>query len=762
MAGELDDDLEFKNDARAARPAGDGMPQGNQPTPRISADQVEVDQDGAMGARFDDDAAASIVRRDWEESTAWLDENAWLAEWQAADYLYQSPNFDRGWMNSSGQAARISRFNVAKNTNTMKTQIRRGVFAEENPFVLEARGKLAAAPDSEDYINAITELMSVLSDRANFEYNMGLLIHSQCLQGTGLGDMGWEERAVVRVTRKQKAPPVTVPMPVGPPDTVHTWESDETVVRKETVMESWPFFEYRRLGTTVYDPKWCTPNHPELSAGFKHDCDYLNMQDLQQMREMECYKDIPDDEDLIKFFIQNPEGDAPPSTTVAQSMQADSSVVFHARGQEAQTSSNPFTRPFKRLKYSTRDYIIEVLEYMGRYKTIRNGPHDIGDYALGVSANWWDIDNSGYGLGIGRLNAGDQRMDQGVLNEVLKMIAFPMNAPILYDNSSGNAPTQNVVLGMGNFWGVDASRVNGDVSKAMQWMSDFPNVPKEAWQVYLEGKQGGEHLVGADAAMMQGQTGGPGSTALKTATGVNRLGSKADENVADPINNLEAVIERWLGFLWLMIQQKMPLREIREILSEKYGEEILSKINPDTLRNYKFTIKVLAGQKLAAKAAIAQLIPFLLQLTQQPQLLQYMHEKGWTINFLAIEKIFLRMSELQGAQNIIVPLTDQEKQMVQQMNPAAMKEQLIKLEQMLKGQSKLAEVEAKGKNEKELAVLRPAAEHMAEKMANQTEEPADREAQKLEGATQLEQAEARTTRNTDMTELAGGVPGVGE
>jgi hypothetical protein len=63
----------------------------------------------------------------------------------------------------------------------------------------------------------------------------------------------------------------------------------------------------------------------------------------------------------------------------------------------------------------------------------------------------------------------------------------------------------------------------------------------------------------------------------------------------------------------------------------------------------------LAGQKLAAKAAISQLIPSLLQLLQQPQQMEYMHQKGWTINFLAIEKI----------------LTDQEKQQVAQLNPNA-------------------------------------------------------------------------------------------
>jgi hypothetical protein len=740
MAEELD--IEREGDDVAARPGGDGMPLGNELTPRIAERQAELGGGGDQETTFDDDAATTIVWENYQAWSAWLDENAWLAEWQYIDYLKQSPNFDRGWRGGTSTTVRISRFNVAKNANTMATQIKRGMFADQTPFLLEARGPLAGDPDAQDYLDAITELFNVLSERADLEYNLGLLIDCQALQGTGLGDMGWEEKTVKRVTRKRKEQPVKVALPLGPPAVVNTWASDQFEPVTQEVKETWPYFEYRKLGTTLYDPKWRTPNRPDLSAQGKIDVDYLTLQDLRQLRGMECYKDIPSDDDLKNFFFENPDGDAPAASTTSESMGANSAVVFHAQGAHTHTNADPTLRPLMRLKYSTKEQIIEVLCYQGRRKAIRNSDHDLGDFALGVAGNWWDIDNSGYGMGIGRLNAGDQRMDQGVLNEVLKMIAYWMNAPLLYDNSSGNEPTQNVVMGLGTLWGVNAP--GGDVRKAFMY-APKPDIPREAFEIYKMGKEGGEDLVGANSTTMQGNT-GPGATALKTATGVNRLGNKADDNVAGPINNISGIMTRWYRFLWWIVQTKMDLREIREILSKKFSAAIISKIDPERMINAEFNIKILAGQKLAAKAAIQQLIPFLLQLLQQPQLLEFMHQKGSTINFAAIEKIFMRVSELQGAEDIIVPLTPEEKQQVAALNPAVQRTQAATAVENTRGKNKIDQIEAKGAVDTKLAIVKPLV---------------DKAAEKLEGSTEFEDAEGRLERNVDMSELAGGIPGGG-
>jgi hypothetical protein len=722
----------------AAIISGDGFPLGNDLSLPIRSDQVELEPGGVKPPRYDDDAAGTIAWLDYQRATQWLDRNSWLAEFQYVDYLYQSPNYDRDWRTFASRPARISRFLVAKNRNTMSTQVRRGIFGESSPTILEPRGKLAENPNAETILSAWQEIFNVLDDHADFEYQMGLAVECQVLQGTMICVPGWEEKTVIRRSRHRKTPAVVIDMPAGPPKQVNTWESDDFLVRERQEKECWPTFEYRRLGTTVYAETWRTPNRPDLTGQFRIDIDYVNLEDLQGMRELDCYKDLPPDEDLKKFFFEtSPRGDAPVGSMVAQNMNSQSTVVLHAAGQQTNVSQDPTLKPLLKIARWTDKWVVEVLCYEGRRKTIRNEDHGMGAHALGYSATWWNIDNCGYGLGQGRLNAGDQRIEQAQLNEALKMIAFPLNAPLLYDRSAGNAPTQNVITGLGTFLGIDTG-ASHDINKAFGFMK-MPEIPPEVWKLLDLAHRGGENLVGADSIAMQGNVNTPGSSAMRTATGVNRAGGKADETIADPIAHLEVVIKRWRQFQWDRVLEDMPIAQIRQILSRKLGKAIVDQIDAEEFLNADFEIKVLAGQKLAAKAAILQLIPFLLQIVQQPQLMQWLHEKGWTINFKAIEDIFQRMSELESWQDIFVPLTDQEKQMVKQMNAGAQRVQGQVAVEQVRGQNKLQEVQAKGQQDMQQTLV----EKTLDKL------PAD----------ELAMAEGRLQRNADMTELQQGIGG---
>src|SRR5215472_544624 len=153
----------------ARKPTADGMPLGQTLNLRIEQKQVTLDKSIAKEAALDNDAAASIAWQDYQKAMAWVDTNSWLLEWQYIDYLYQSPNYDRDWRTAANRPARISRFNVAKNRNTMSSQTRRAIFSDDKWFMLDPRGKLAGMADAEEYLNAWTELFLVLSERADLE-----------------------------------------------------------------------------------------------------------------------------------------------------------------------------------------------------------------------------------------------------------------------------------------------------------------------------------------------------------------------------------------------------------------------------------------------------------------------------------------------------------------------------------------------------------------------------------------------------------------
>jgi hypothetical protein len=718
--------------------SGDQMPAGQQLTPRIAPEQVKAPPGEAP--LLDDDAAMTIAWMDYEDAINYIDQNSWLMEWQYVDFMYQSPTYDRDWRTYPNRPARISRFNVARNTRTMATQTKRAIFADDKFFLLEARGKLAGDPDAQLLLDAWTEIFLVLCKRANFEYNVRLFIDCQVLQGTAIAVPKWEERRVKHRVRIRKEPPLEVRLPMGA-RRINTRSSDSFRVIEETVRECWPTFEYRRLGTTVYDRGWRTPNRPDLSAKVRIDIDYVNYYDLVDLSEIEGYEAIPEEKDLREWFIEAPRGDAQPGSETAQNMNTNASLVMHAEGEQRQISYEPFLKPLKLIHRWDERRVIAVLQLAdGRKITVRNEAHNDGCHALGYSAVWNPIGNSGYGFGIGRVNVGDQRINQGVTNEALKFIAYPLNAPILYARGSENAPTQNVIPGLGTFLAVDPGRT-GDVNKAVGFMK-IPEMPPEVWRLIEMAIEGGEHAVGADQTTMQGQMGGPRTSFGRTATGASRLASKADENVAEPVQQIETVIERFFEWMHEMVLEEMDAAEIRRILSRKFGDAILARIDLEAFLNADFDLKVLCGQKLMAKAAIGQLIPFLLQIVQQPQILQFLHEIGDTVNFRAIVKLFLQVSELAGREDIIVELTPQQKQQLQALQPTAQRiQQMMALENQ-KGQNRLKEIQAKGAQDLQNTLV-------------------DKAMDRVTGDVPLELAEARLSRNQDMDYLQGGIPGAG-
>jgi hypothetical protein len=665
------------------------MPLGS-PLTEIREDQVRVAPGNVEAPQFQDDAAATLVWTNYQEARNFVEDKARPQEWQETDILYQSPIPNHFLRVEQGRPARVPRFLVAKNTRTLARAVKRGLFAEQYPFFLRPGAKTNQA-----YADAWTYLLGVLLKRMKFQYHVGLLIDCQTLQGTGLGKLGVEERTVIKRGRRRKKPPATMTLPTGDMQEVPTQESDEFEPFEEERTETWPFFEYRRLGTSLADPKWCTPDQPDESAGYWIDTNFVNFGDLQEMRKLDCYKNLPSDETLKQFFFDRAEGSAATGSQIEDAMTAQGSLVTHAQARNRQTDHDPLKAPLRLIEQWDRRSVKAILEYEGRHLCIRNEDHQ-WDSSLHVSATWWPIDNSGYGIGIGKLNGPDQRINQGIINECLKMIAYPFNAPILYADNEGNAPTQNTIARFGGYQRVSPPR-DGDVRKAMAFMP-MPEIPQDAWRMLELSQKGGEDLSGANSQMLQGNLGGPGSSAARTATGASRIAGMADQNVADPIESVaNGVIIPTIEFLIQVVKQQMPLAEIREILGNtKYAAVIEKAIDQEQFLEAEFEVSVLAGQKLAARQGIQQLIPIFLQILQQPQLLEYLHQRGETIDFQVMIDLMMQVGELTQQPDIIRKLTPQEQQSIQAMNPGMQQIRAKTAVEQVKGANKQQEIQTQG------------------------------------------------------------------
>jgi hypothetical protein len=219
-------------------------------------------------------------------------------------------------------------------------------------------------------------------------------------QGTVIFKVGWETITEVETHYKRKKAPPQVTMPIGPPITVFTKESDEFEAIDVEVTHNRPTFEKCELGTVFIDPTWHSPNQLWKAKYIVHE-NYLTYNDLTKLRDNPEY-DIPSDEALRGVFLEDtevPESIAP----TEQAMTANTSI-HHAERQDFSESEDPLQKGLQVLEWWDRTQKRVVLQ---KKVVICNKRHGLGEKPF-LSANYWDIDNAGYGIGVGRIAGADQ------------------------------------------------------------------------------------------------------------------------------------------------------------------------------------------------------------------------------------------------------------------------------------------------------------------------------------------------------------------
>jgi hypothetical protein len=135
---------------------------------------------------------------------------------------------------------------------------------------------------------------------------------------------------------------------------------------------------------------------------------------------------------------------------------------------------------------------------------------------------------------------------------------------------------------------------------------------------------------------------------------------------------IDGVLLPFLKFLRLMIKERMPIAEIRDVLGER-TENLVVDFGDFMSASVKF--ETVAGTRLSARTRMAQALPFLLEVFGNQALVQQMAQIGWKVNVMELVKMVLDMSEWKNQADLVVPMTDEEKQQMASQNPAAIKAQ---------------------------------------------------------------------------------------
>jgi hypothetical protein len=626
----------------------------NNPHAPVLPGDVTTSSDPKIPPRYTDAAVISIVVQDYERASAWQNDRRWPLQWTESDILYQSPRTMSVFEGSTVTRSNVSRFTVAKQTNSLAPAITGAIFSDTTPFMVRPR-----PATHQDTARAWTDLVSELLDEINFKQECSYGIQGMVNSGTVIYKVGWETETKLETHYRRKKAPPQVPMPLGQPMTVFTKESDEFEAVEEEVTRNRPTFEKCELGEVFIDPKWKNPNQIWKARFIVHR-NYLNYDDLTKLRENPDY-DIPSDEILRHIFMSDEEQTEPIDGT-EEAMTVNTSV-HHAARQDTNWTADPLLKPMQVLEWWDKTQVRTVLQ---QKCVIRNAKHKMPEKPY-LSANYWDIDNSGYGMGVGRISGADQRVEQGMINAILDILAFAVQ-PEYAIARGANVPTQDQRRRLGGIRMVDGN----DATKAVSLVPQ-PQVPPDGWRAIQAVVGSSEGATGADQATVQGVLPGRGSSVGHSGTGAGMLQAASSGRLQSPVERfIDGVFLPFLNFLFQMVKERMPIQEIRDRIGER-SQDLVTDFGDFMATNVKF--ETLAGTKLAARNRMAQALPFLLEVFGNQALIQQLSQVGYKVNVMELVKMVLDMSEWKNRADLVVPMTQQEMQTMAAQNPAAIKAQ---------------------------------------------------------------------------------------
>jgi hypothetical protein len=632
-------------------------------------------------AEVSNDAALKIVVRDAAYCRSWIESRYFNVRWIEVDLLYQSPPTLRTWEGTQTPKANIAKFTVATHVNAISSKLIGGLFYEEPPFNLIQR------PNADvDAIRAVQEISSYQLDEMNFKQEVKYGLFSCLLNGTGIWKWGWKEYYETEVEFEPFSDPKTYTDSVGRQKEIPTQESDRFTMRDVDHLRAHPYFENCDIRMVLVDPGCRTPDIRD--AKFVIHEFPVTYRDLMAMKDEVYYDeegdpvyryDLPS-EDEIRSWFTPPEANSVATYVGAASNAGSNSSNFvqHAAPYYEKTTEDPLDEPLIMQERWDKNKVMTVLNGRRLIRNERNPVNCVPFY----SVNWWMIQDCFWGIGLGTALGGEQRLQQGFINQVADMGTLTMNQPIIRSRGA-NINTQQVRARLGGFIDVD-----GNAKEALHPM-DLPKIQPELFEVIAASEARTESTSGANELLTMGATPSKGKTSLgRTATGAGGLIQAAVDRLGGLVEDFNRqVFQPWLWQMYDLNRMFLPPTVYREVLNEQLGDAL--EVNMKRFLTGKKGIKnfqVLAGAHLAARQQMAQAMPLIMQYFTNPAIAGNLADiQGEYVDFSELLHMMTDISGFGAASfySVIKKLTPAMKAQRAQQNSGAQK---IKSQQALQSQ----------------------------------------------------------------------------
>lgn len=620
----------------------------------------------------------ALVVQSAAQAKAYIANRQWTLLWRDADLLYQSPRPMTVYENTYVLEPNVQRFTVAKVVNAVVPQLYKGLFYDDPPMLMRPR-----PGTSQEVVDAKTSLFSFILDNCEFKTQTKWGLEQMAFLGTGIFKWGYDWKDIVTYKRKATVHEITSGEP-GAEATLRIPSDVPPDITEEVMTVPMPFFYWRPIDKVLVDPQlWVSDIR---RAAWVVDVQYMDFYQLKALKDAieNAIKDgetgkaiqgwtFPTEAELKALWEQ--------PGTMTQTLETEQAtyiegVVHHAEKNNIKVSPDPFRKKLEILEYWDKERKILVLNQAHVICSTENEFKRIPF----LSANWWNRPRAFYGMGLGLIVGQNQRVDQGTINAILKILSYGVN-PIYLRNREDNAPTQTIRTGLGKILSVT------DTEKSYRLM-ETPKVPGDIWAALKESETATESSSGADQTLVQGSSAGPRSGMGRSAAGANIMAGASATRLDGPLDNfIEQVFKPFLGIIDMLVFNVMSDAAILHILGNEMGTDFLKGFSIQSFHDSQIEYEVLAGSSLAAKRTMAQSMVMLTQILDNPQIQQSLADINQEyIDFKPIISMWLEASEWKNKNDIIKKMTPQMIQQRRQNSKAALMQQQLQAKQQSESQ----------------------------------------------------------------------------
>lgn len=622
-----------------------------QPAPTIDKSNVTYNSETGQ-YDFSDEAMLKLIVDDATDSDNFMNIGQWASKWTQSDELLQSPTsgFD------SIAKMSVPKFTLSNTLETLVSKIMGGLFYDDPPFELRPR-----PGTDQNIVTGKTALFAYQLDDMKFMEECEAGWQQGGLLGTQIYKWGFLRKKKKFVSYKAKANPVPVDTPfaterVNTPDSL---DFEEVIEEKDIAR---PWFKQCDIRNVLVNK--ATRRGDIRKAKEVTYRDYPTWEEVEDLRDQEGY-DIPSREDLERFFLERQAGTGSDNMTMTmpENMRG---YLQHAPPRNYKATADPFENGIELLERVDKNKMGVALCFGTHYVLIYNGPNPYGKINY-LSCNWRNLPDAFYGQGLGQLIGSEQMVEQGTLALALAVLAYPLN-PTFIRKKGFNAISEPLVLGDGG-----VINVEDDVEKAFK-VADMPRIPPEAWQVIAGAQAAAAETSGANQQTSMGAgAAGVKTTGMRSGTGAALVGQASASRLDGPVERfINQVFIPWLYEMDQLNNKMLPTSILNEVLGEELGQEF--KVDHIKFRNAKIEYDVLAGAHLGAKKEMAQFLPFVMQLVNNPTLMEMAAEQGLAFDFKAWFEQFSHMAGYAFSQPFFVKATPQQQQKRAANSPAGVQQ----------------------------------------------------------------------------------------